>query len=160
MFGPPREFSLASPCPRIDHLVSGLPPATCRPVRTRFRYGSGPYGSLTSPQRSNSPVHSAKGMRSSGVASRRTTGTALPHLVDVRFQVLFHSPLGVLFTFPSRYWFTIGHRRVLSLRRWSSQIHTEFHVLRATREHAPRRSVPFRLQDCHLLWSPFPAVFD
>ena len=24
-------------------------------------------------------------------------------LVDVRFQVLFHSPLGVLFTFPSRY---------------------------------------------------------
>ncbi|SVC67480.1 uncharacterized protein METZ01_LOCUS320334, partial [marine metagenome] len=24
-------------------------------------------------------------------------------LVGIRFQVLFHSPLGVLFTFPSRY---------------------------------------------------------
>src|ERR1035437_8678945 len=28
---------------------------------------------------------------------------------------LFHSPLGVLFTFPSRYWFTIGHRTYLAL---------------------------------------------
>ncbi len=33
--------------------------------------------------------------------------------MGARFQVLFHSPLGVLFTFPSRYWFAIGHRRVL-----------------------------------------------
>ncbi len=55
-------------------------------------------------------------------------------LVSIWFQVLFHSPSGVLFTFPSRYWFTIGHLRVFSLRRWSSQIPTEFHVLRGTRE--------------------------
>ena len=41
----------------------------------------------------------------------------------------------MLFTFPSRYWFTIGHRVVLSLRRWASQIHTGFHVTRATWEH-------------------------
>ena len=39
----------------------------------------------------------------------------LPLLVSKRFQVLFHSPPGVLFTFPSRYWFTIGHERVFSL---------------------------------------------
>src|ERR1700745_3581036 len=39
---------------------------------------------------------------------------------------------GVLFTFPSRYWFTIGHQGVFRLRRWSSRIHTEFHGLRAT----------------------------
>jgi hypothetical protein len=32
----------------------------------------------------------------------------LPLFVGTRFQVLFHSPLGVLFTFPSRYLFTIG----------------------------------------------------
>src|SRR5215472_15192365 len=49
-------------------------------------------------------------------------------LVSTRFQVLFHSPPGVLFTFPSRYWFTIGHERVFSLARWSSQIPTGFHV--------------------------------
>ena len=35
------------------------------------------------------------------------TGSNL--FVGTRFQELFHSPSGVLFTFPSRYWFTIGH---------------------------------------------------
>ncbi len=59
----------------------------------------------------------------------------LRQLVGSRFQVLFHSPPGVLFTFPSRYWFTIGRQVVLSLRGWAPQIHTEFHGLRATREH-------------------------
>ena len=51
------------------------------------------------------------------------------------FQVLFHSPLGVLFTFPSRYWFTIGYRVVFSLRRWASRIRTGFHVTRTTWEY-------------------------
>ena len=54
-------------------------------------------------------------------------------IVDQRFQVLFHSPPGVLFTFPSRYSCTIGHLRILSLTRWSSQIHTGFHGPGATR---------------------------
>ena len=39
---------------------------------------------------------------------------------------------GVLFTFPSRYWFTIGCQVVFSLIRWSGQIHTKFHVHCAT----------------------------
>ena len=53
---------------------------------------------------------------------------------DCKFMVScsFHSPHGVLFTFPSRYYFTIGHSIIFSLTRWSSQIHTEFHVLYAT----------------------------
>jgi hypothetical protein len=59
----------------------------------------------------------------------------LRQLVGSRFQVLFHSPPGVLFTFPSRYWFTIGRQGVLSLRGWAPRIHTGFHVPRATREH-------------------------
>jgi hypothetical protein len=62
------------------------------------------------------------------------TYTALPPLVDYRFQILFHSPPGVLFTFPSRYLFTIGHQRVFSLTRWSGQIPAEFHVLYGTWE--------------------------
>ena len=33
----------------------------------------------------------------------------------MRFQDLFHSPPGVLFTFPSRYWFTIGRKEYLAL---------------------------------------------
>ena len=40
---------------------------------------------------------------------RGRTSLVLPLLVNTGFQVLFHSPSGVLFTFPSRYWFTIGH---------------------------------------------------
>ena len=49
-------------------------------------------------------------------------------LVNIGFQVLFHSPPGVLFTFPSRYCSTIGHQVVFSLMGWSPLIHTRFHV--------------------------------
>ena len=59
----------------------------------------------------------------------------LPLFVGTRFQVLFHSPLGVLFTFPSRYLFTIGRQVVLRLGRWSSQILPGFHVSEDTQEH-------------------------
>ena len=40
----------------------------------------------------------------------------------------------MLFTFPSRYWFTIGRTLVLSLGRWSSRIPTGFLVSRGTWE--------------------------
>jgi hypothetical protein len=61
----------------------------------------------------------------------------------MRFQVLFHSPLGVLFTFPSRYWFAIGHRGVLSLGRWASRIHAGFPVTRATWDRLKGALAPF-----------------
>ena len=45
----------------------------------------------------------------------------------------YFTPLtGVLFTFPSRYWFTIGRQGVFSLIQWSGRIHAEFHVHRIT----------------------------
>jgi len=53
-------------------------------------------------------------------------------LVNIGFQVLFHSPPGVLFTFPSRYLFSIGHQVVFSLMGWSPLIHTRFRVSRIT----------------------------
>ena len=40
----------------------------------------------------------------------------------------------MLFTFPSRYWFTIGLYGVFSLTGWSRRIHAEFLVLRATQD--------------------------
>ena len=49
-------------------------------------------------------------------------------LVGTGFQVLFHSPPGVLFTFPSRYCFTIGHQVVFRLGWWSTLLPTGFHV--------------------------------
>ena len=53
---------------------------------------------------------------------------ALCVLVNIRFQVLFHSPPGVLFTVPSQYSFTIGHQVVFRLGGWSPRIPCGFHV--------------------------------
>ena len=80
----------------------------------------------------------------------------LPPLINIRFQFLFHSPSGVLFTFPSRYLFTIGHQVVFSFTLWSGQIPTEFHVLHSTWENNNQLKSTFHIQDCHLLWSFFP----
>src|SRR5918997_1266951 len=91
-----------------------------------------PHG-LTSPRTTNSQAHSSKGTQSP--APHEGAGR-LSRLVGTRFQVLFHSPPGVLFTFPSRYSSAIGHQGVFRLSGWSRQIHTEFHGLGATWEQA------------------------
>ena len=87
--------------------------------------------SLTLPHTSNSLAHSTKGTPSPCHSEERLSGLRL--LVSTRFQVLFHSPLGVLFTFPSRYLCTIGHLGVFSLGGWSPQIPTGFLVSCSTR---------------------------
>src|SRR5690606_37686607 len=107
--------------------VSGLPPRTpSRPCRLAFATAPR-LKRLTSHVTSNSPDHNAKGTQSEGPKS-----LLLP-LVGTRFQGLFHSPPGVLFTFPSRYSSTIGHRGVVRLTRRAWRILTEFHGYRATR---------------------------
>ena len=65
-----------------------------RPLQTRFPFGSAP-SVLNLARYSNSPDRSTK--------STRSRLNALPQLVNTGFQVLFHSPPGVLFTFPSQY---------------------------------------------------------
>ena len=52
--------------------------------------------------------------------------------VNIRFQVLFHSPPGVLFTFPSQYFFAIGHQGIFRLGGWSLRLPSGFHVSRCT----------------------------
>ena len=49
-------------------------------------------------------------------------------LVNIGFQVLFHSPPGVLFTFPSQYFSTIGHQVVFRLGGWAPRLLTGFLV--------------------------------
>ena len=57
--------------------------------------------------------------------------TACQHTVSCSISL----PLrGFSFNFPSLYYFAIGHLRVFSLTRWSSLIHTGFHVPHATRD--------------------------
>ena len=59
-------------------------------------------------------------------------------LVNIRFQVLFHSPPGVLFTFPSQYCSTIGHQVVFRLRGWAPCLLTGFLVSADTLDTATR----------------------
>jgi hypothetical protein len=118
-----------------------------RPVRTRFRYGS--------PTRVNLATHrklagSFFKRHAVTATTQQRAVTTLPRLVGTWFQVLFHSPPGVLFTFPSRYLSAIGHQGVFRLSGWSRQIHTEFLGLRATWDPV-RESHTFRLRGSYPL---------
>ncbi len=122
-FGPPRDFTPASTCSWVGHPVSGLQRMTIRPIQTRLPYGSVPLA-LNLAIHCNSPDRSTK--------STPSSLNALRLLVNTGFQVLFHSPPGVLFTFPSRYCFTIGHQVVFRLGGWSPLLPTRFLVSRGT----------------------------
>ena len=95
-----------------------------RPIQTRFPFGFETYIFLNLAIYNNSPDRSTK--------STTSPFKWLCLLVNIGFQVLFHSPPGVLFNFPSRYCSTIGHQVVFSLTGWSPRIHTRFHVSRTT----------------------------
>ena len=129
-FGPPRGLTPASACPRIAHPAS-RPRRGTQVALLRLAFAPAPFR-LTSPRASDSLAHSTKGTPSHPKRVLRL-------LVGARFQVLFHSPPGVLFTFPSRYWCAIGHRVVLRLGWWSTQVRTGFHVPGPTQ--GPRRAV-------------------
>jgi hypothetical protein len=77
-------------------------------------------------------------------------------LVSVWFQVLLTQLIAVLFIVQSPYLFTIGHRGVFSLGRWSGRIHTEFHELRATLVRLSTGTYRCRIRDYHPLWCDFP----
>ena len=127
--GPPVGFTPASSWPGVDHSVSRLPIPTIRHLRLAF--ASAPLlQSLALPEKATRRFIMQK-------ARRQPVG--LRPLVGNWFQVLFHSPCGVLFTFPSRYWFAIGLSGVFSLTGWSRQIRAEFLVLRVTQDAARPR---------------------
>ena len=96
-----------------------------RPIQTCFRLGSGIF-LLNLATSYKSPAHSSTGTRSDSSSS---------HCLSAYDFMFFFTPLpGFSFTFPSLYFFTIGHSGVFSLTRWSSLIHTGFHVPHATRD--------------------------
>ena len=88
---------------------------------------------------------------------RGRTHKVLPQLVNTGFQVLFHSPPGVLFTFPSQYYTLSVTEEYLALRGgprvfpqgfsclvvlWILPCHLRFHV-----------------RGFHPLWPAFPKPF-
>ena len=125
-FGPPHDLTRASSWSWIVHSVSGLCHVTyalSNSLSLRLHL----FG-LTLATYHNSPVRYAKSTPSDWYIY------VLWLLVGTRFQILFHSPHGVLFTFPSRYLFTIGCQLIFSLGRWSSLFPTRFHVAYGTQD--------------------------
>ena len=98
----------------------------------------------------NSQVHYAKGTPS-GCNSLRP-------LVSSWFQVLFHSPPGGLFTVPSRYYSLSVAASYLALQGGPRRFKQGFSCPALLRN-ATAKPIQFHLQDCHLLWWPFPEAF-
>ena len=134
-FGPPRPVTIASswpcvahhgfasvPCHIVAHLRLGFPMAPCQRHLTLRDIGqlAGSFSKRHAVTR----------------AHRLSGGHSAPTACKCRVSGSFDFPTGILFIVRSRYLFTIGHQRVLSLGRWSSRIHARFHVSGATWGHA------------------------
>ena len=101
-FGPPLPLTAASAWTWIDHPVSGLLSLTLALLRLGFP---------TAPSLEDLTLPVSATRRTVLQKVRGRTNNVLPQLVDTGFQVLFHSPPGVLFTFPSQY-------SALSVTKW------------------------------------------
>ena len=117
-----------------------------RPFETRFPYGSDALH-LNLATYSNSPARSTKSTRS----------LALPLLVNTGFQVLFHSPPGVLFTFPSRYYTLSVTKEYLALGGGPPVFPPDYSCPVVL--WIPATHNKFRLPVCYRLWGRFPTVF-
>lgn len=93
---------------------------TLRPVKTWFPFGSAAE-LLNLASTGNSPDRSTK--------STRSHLNVLPQLVNTGFQVLFHSPPGVLFTFPSQYYALSVTKEYLALEGGPSDFPQGFSCL-------------------------------
>ena len=105
-FGPPHIFTCASTWAWIDHCGFGSIPSDLSPCSDSLSLRLRVFR-LTSPDEIT--------RRFILQSARRCTHTVLRLLVDIRFQVLFHAPPGVLFTFPSRYYALSVH---ISISPW------------------------------------------
>ena len=107
VFGPPLPLTAASTWTWIDHPVSGLPTLTLALLRLGFP---------TAPDLESLTLPVCATRRTVLQKVRGCAHMALPQLVDTGFQVLFHSPPGVLFTFPSQYYALSVTKEYLALR--------------------------------------------
>jgi hypothetical protein len=88
-------------------------------------------------------------------ARRHPEGLRL--LVRTQFQVLFHSPSGVLLTFPSRYLFTIDRKIYLALEGGPPSFSQDFtcpDLLDKTNIRLAKLCIP----GYHCLWRSFPTA--
>ena len=148
-FGPPLPFTATSSWSWIDHPVSGLRSLTLRPIKTWFPFGSRLFVLNLASSR-NSPDRSTKSTRFIFLID-------VPQLVNTGFQVLFHSPPGVLFTVPSQYYALSVTKEYLALGggpplfpQGSTCLAVLWILLDLLR---------FRVRGFHSLWPAFPKPF-
>ena len=116
-----------------------------RPIQTWFPFGSAPKV-LNLASTGNSPDRSTK--------STRLHLNVLPQLVNTGFQVLFHSPPGVLFTFPSQYYALSVTKEYLALGGGPPDFLQGSTCLAVL--WIPLAPFWFHVRDFHPLWSDFP----
>ena len=145
-FGPPRDFTPASSWTWVDHPVSGLPVLTLALFRLGFP-AAPRLDRLTLP---------APATRRTVLQKVRGCACALPQLVNIGFQVLFHSPPGVLFTFPSQYYALSVTKEYLGLRGGPRSFHQGFSCLDVL--WIPLSQLSFRLRGFHPLRQAFPNL--
>ena len=146
--GPPRSFTTASSWTWVGHPVSGL---ACADLT--------PYSDLVSLRLRSSccltlPAHAA---RRTVLQKVRGRPCGLPQLVNTGFQVLFHSPPGVLFTFPSRYYTLSVTKEYLALRGGPRAFPQGFSCLVVL--WILSRFSRFHVRGSHPLWQVFPGPF-
>ena len=117
----------------------------CGPIKTWFPFGSAP-SVLNLASTGNSPDRSTK--------STRLHLNVLPQLVNTGFQVLFHSPPGVLFTFPSQYYALSVTKEYLALGGGPPDFPQGFSCLVVL--WIPLAVYCFRVRGFHPLWPDFP----
>ena len=88
---------------------------------------------------------------------RRSSFIEVRQLVNTGFQVLFHSPPGVLFTFPSQYYALSVTKKYLGLRGGPRAFRQGFSCLVLL--WIPPCNSRFRLRGFHSLWLAFPKPF-
>ena len=148
-FGPPLPFTATSTWTWVDHPVSGLRILT---ICALFRLGfpSAPHlKCLTLPASATRRTVLQK--------VRGSSCKDVPQLVNTGFQVLFHSPPGVLFTFPSQYYALSVTKEYLGLRGGPRSFHQGFSCLDVL--WIPLNWLSFRLRGFHPLWQAFPKPF-
>ena len=141
----------ASPCPRVDHRVSGRMPATCRPFGLAFAPAPA-VPALTSRRTSTRWLILQKARRHRRKDLLRPAGSA-------RFQALFHSPRRGAFHRSLTVLVPYRSPAVFSLGPWSTQLPTRFRVSDGTHDPVPPPRPPRHLRDSHPLRSAVPVPF-
>ena len=112
-FGPPLPFTATSSWTWVDHPVSGLQILTGSSFEL---YALFTLGIPSAPHLKCLTLPVSVTRRTVLQKVRRCTRMVLRQFVNTGFQVLFHSPHGVLFTFPSQYSALSVTKEYLALR--------------------------------------------